>query len=293
LSPLLTEEFRKIEPRHFMNGAEKYPGWVGVLLSLCFPGAGQYFSGAKGCGVGWFFSLFFGMGLALFLLAESAIPGIVPAALAAGALVLLWLCMLWDANRPVERLDFLTLGAVLVCGVIIQYLGCWFWVKFDAELVAVRNNLMAPALQQQARPGKSPVSDVMVVEKWAYKFGKPRRGDLILFRTDGLSSEMPRGRMVLRVVALPEEEIAFADGRLVVAGKPVTEPPFNKLRYQLPANGPFVTSIGQSYRVPAGQYLVFADNTAERFIWGPVPEANLLGRVSRVCWPPERVTTFK
>jgi len=29
------------------------------------------------------------------------------------------------------------------------------------------------------------------------------------------------------------------------------------------------------------------------FLWGPVPRGNLLGRVSRVCWPISRVTTFK
>ncbi len=276
-----------------MNGAEKYPRWVGVLLSLFFPGAGPYFAGAKGRGVGWFLTLFFGLGLVLFLLAESAIPSVWPAVLGAALLVLLWLGMLWDSRRPVERLDVLTLGAVLVCGVIFLYLGIWFWLRFGAQLIVVRNNSMAPTLQQQGRPGQKPRGDLVVVQKWAYRLGQPRRGDLILFRTDGLSSDLPKGLMVSRVVALPGEEISFVEGRLAIGGQVVTSPAvFNGLRYKLPANGPFLTSVGQGYRVLPDNYVVFVDNSTELCLWGPVPKGNILGRVSRVCWPPERVTTF-
>jgi signal peptidase I len=277
-----------------MDGAEKFPGWVGVLLSLFFPGAGQYFSGAKGRGVRWFLSLFLGLGLVVFLLAESAIPTLVPAALAAGLLVLLWLGMLWDARRPVERLDLVTLGAVLMCGVIVQALGFWVWSRFGAQVLMAANNSMAPTLQQQLRPGKTARPDVFVVQRWAYCLGKPRRGDLVLFRTDGLSSELPRGNMVLRVVALPGEEMTFVDGRVAIGGKVVMTPAvFNNLRYKLPANGPFLNSSGMSYRVPADRYAVFADNSGEAFMWGPVPSASILGRVSRVCWPPDRAVTFQ
>ena len=277
-----------------MEGADKYPRWVGVLLSLFFPGAGQYFSGDKGRGVCWFLTLFLGFGFVLFLLAESSIPSLVPAVVAAGLLALLWLYMLWDSCRPVERLDFLTLGAVLVCGAIFLYLSLWFWLRWGAQLIVVPNNSMAPTLQQAVRPGQTPRGDVIVVQKWAYLLGKPRRGDLILFQTEGLSSELPRGSMVLRVVGLPGEEIAFAEGRLMIGGRLVTDPPvFNRLRYKLPANGPFLNSAGRNYQVPVGQFLVFTDNSTELFMWGPVPTGNILGRVSRVCWPFNRVTTFR
>jgi signal peptidase I len=277
-----------------MEGADKYPRWVGVLLSLFFPGAGQYLAGDRGRGVCWFLTLVLGLGVVVFLLAESAIPSLVPAAVAAAVLALLWLYMLWDARRPVERVDFLTLGVLLALGAIVLCLTAWFWLRWGAEAAVVPNNSMAPTLQRQLRPGRTALSDVVVVQKWAYLLGKPRRGDLVFFRTDGLGNELPPGKLVMRVVALPDEEVSFVEGRLAVGGRLVTDPPiFGDLRYKLPANGPFLTTVGRNYRVPIGQYLVFADNTAELCLWGPVPAANILGRVSRICWPWSRVTTFR
>jgi signal peptidase I len=280
-----------------MDVVEKYPRWVGVLLSLFFPGAGQYFAGAKRRGVLWFVVLFLWPGLVLLLLAEPAVPGLAPAAIAAAVGVLLWLIMLWDARRPVERLDWVSFAAVLLCGLVLLLLGRSLWPKWCAEVLPVPNNSMAPTLRTQTSPDGKTRADVAVIERCAYWLNEPRRGDIIMFQADGLIPNAPPGRVVFRLVALPGERVSIENGHLAINGQVVTNPTeFGQLRYLLPQNGTLLNRVGATFQVPAGHYFVLGDNSFESLdsrFWGPVPRDHIVGRITRICWPPERAATFK
>ncbi len=53
--------------------------------------------------------------------------------------------------------------------------------------------------------------------KLAYRFGPPRRGDIVVVHTG-------RGQVVKRIIGLPGEEIAMRNGIFFIDGRPLAEP---------------------------------------------------------------------
>ena len=114
--------------------------------------------------------------------------------------------------------------------------------------------------------------DRVLVERLAFRVGRPGRGDVVLVRR-------PERRMVKLVAGLPGEEVAVARDRLWIDGRPVT---FRR---------PMVGSLPGRWRLGPDEYFLLsyavAVGTDSRH-FGPVRRADVLGRVWRVYWPPER-----
>ncbi|MDA1128330.1 MAG: signal peptidase I [Chloroflexi bacterium] len=109
-----------------------------------------------------------------------------------------------------------------------------------------------------------------------YAIRPPKRGEVIVF-------QFPRDiskDFVKRVVGLPGEVIEMRDGRVIVDGAVLEEP------YLDPAAKD--NSNKGEYRLKDGEYYVLGDNRThsnDSRSWGPVPEANLKGKVWAVYWP--------
>ena len=282
-----------------MDTANKYPRWVGVVLSLFLSGAGQFFAGAKRRGVLWFLVLFLLPGLALFLLAEASLPSLAPAVIAALLWVGLWLWMLWDARRPIEKLDWITFAIVVLLGVAAFLFSASVWGKWCSELIVIRDNSMAPTLQcRDGAEGRTRL-ELVAAQKCAYWFKEPQRGDIVVIRAQGMQPPLKaRNPIILsRLLALPGERVAVTDTRLEINGKVVREPAiFNTLRFGLSANDQLFKNSPPAFQVPAGHCLVAADNSlnpAEGGYTGLVPRDRIAGRVTRICWPPGRATALK
>jgi len=107
-----------------------------------------------------------------------------------------------------------------------------------------------------------------------YAIRPPKRGEIIVF-------EFPRDAskdFVKRIVGLPGEEIEIRNGTVIVDGAVLEEP--------------YLTAKDKSnkstYRLKEGEYYVLGDNRSrsnDSRSWGPVPEANLRGKVWMVYWP--------
>jgi signal peptidase I len=138
---------------------------------------------------------------------------------------------------------------------------------FVAEPFAVPSASMSPTL----RPG-----DHVLVDKLAYRFGVPRRGDLVVFHA-------PRGAELLlkRVVAVGGDLVGIEDGVLQVGGHAVSEPFVNRRLVDSVYFGPV--------RVPAGAVFVMGDrreDSVDSRSFGPVPRRLIVGRVDLRFWPP-------
>jgi signal peptidase I len=137
------------------------------------------------------------------------------------------------------------------------------WV---AEPFAIPSESMEPTLS----PG-----DHVLVEKLSYRFGSPRRGDLVVFRApDGGSLA------VKRVVGLGGDHVAIEDGLLAVNGHLQREPYVDQSRVDSVYFGPVV--------VPRGDVFVMGDNRADSHDsrdYGGVPRRSLIGRVLVTLWP--------
>jgi signal peptidase I len=137
---------------------------------------------------------------------------------------------------------------------------------YVAEPFAIPSESMEPTL----RPG-----DHVLVEKLSYRFGSPRRGDLVVFRSpDGGSLA------VKRIVGLAGDRVAIEDGVLAIDGRLQREPYVDQKSIDSVYFGPVV--------VPRGDVFVMGDNRADSHDsrdYGAVPRRALIGRVLTTLWP--------
>jgi signal peptidase I len=150
-----------------------------------------------------------------------------------------------------------------------------------------------------ARPGAgclASTSDRVLVNRLAYVFGSPQRGQIVVFkapdRANGCAAGDGGTTFVKRLIGLPGESVR-EDGRgSVWIRKPGAT--WTKLAE------PYVSSsarledtryFDQTWRVPNGEYFMVGDNrpdSCDSRSWGPVPRSNLIGPVIFTYWPPGR-----
>lgn len=126
--------------------------------------------------------------------------------------------------------------------------------------------------------------EYILTDKFSYRFGLPKRGDVIVFRA-------PRNEeydYIKRIIGLPGDLIQIDNGGVFINNKPVDE-------YYLPKDfitntGAFVR-IGQPVTVPNDQYFVLGDNrshSSDSREWGFVPKENIIGKAWFRYWPANR-----
>jgi signal peptidase I len=263
--------------------APTYRRWVGVLLSLLIPGAGIFLAGNRKSGLRWF------LGLTVLWLVTTAlaslpfIPGLTPFVVLAAMVAVLTVWMLVLSFRPVPMLGVRGwLLFLLLTGLLS-----------GAEVLAT-NRLTLPfkvpsgSMKPTLLPG-----DRLFVQTSAYWLAAPTRRELVAFRTDALDSPLvPKGLILTkRVAALPGEVVQITGGRLLVNGRPLQDPAvWAVANFDIPGIA-FPPGDTNTYVVPAGSYYVVGDNITNSLDsrhYGAVPRQSIIGRATRICWPPAR-----
>jgi signal peptidase I len=120
------------------------------------------------------------------------------------------------------------------------------------------------------RPG-----DRVVIDRLAYRFRSPRRGEVALARRSGSA-----GGMVIKVLAgLPGERLRVASDRFWVDGR------------ALDLWGPVVGAGDGEWTLGADQYFLLSYALAvgtDSRQFGPLARSALVGPATRVFWPTER-----
>jgi signal peptidase I len=111
-----------------------------------------------------------------------------------------------------------------------------------------------------------PDGKVTLVNHQAYRWAKPKRGDVIAFR---LPEE---GNVVLlkRIIGLPGERVSIVDGRAYINGELLHEP--------YAGTGKDALSSGSEYKLADDEYFVMGDNRSIS-VFGHIPEHYILGKV--------------
>lgn len=140
---------------------------------------------------------------------------------------------------------------------------------FVAEPFGITTDSMVPTLR---------AGDSVLTTKFAYRFAEPQRGDVVLFKApdDGAPT-------IKRVVGLPGDTVAVRDGVLFVNGE--------KKREGYVDYGMTDSTFLSPTHVPEGHVYVMGDNrmnSLDSRSYGPVPEADLLGKVPLRVWPLDR-----
>lgn len=119
--------------------------------------------------------------------------------------------------------------------------------------------------------------ELILVNKLAYRFSQPTRGDVIVF----YFPRDPEQEYIKRLVGLPGDKVRVDNGKMYVNDQLVDEPYI--------AAAP---NYPGEWVVPAGQFFVLGDNRNNSYDshnWGSVPGEYVVGKAVFIYWPFERL----
>ncbi|MDD5482663.1 MAG: signal peptidase I [Kiritimatiellae bacterium] len=145
--------------------------------------------------------------------------------------------------------------------------------------------------------GAKTAGDHIFVNKIKWNFVSPERGEIMVFKTDGIRHPQikPNEHYVKRMVGMPDETIGIATPFFYVNGRRMAGIDVMD-RIQSCADGyngyiqsgDFMTGGVHSVKLGEGQYFACGDNqrnSLDSRYWGPVPRENLVGPSFFVYWP--------
>ena len=102
----------------------------------------------------------------------------------------------------------------------------FIWIVEIAAVIFLAYYLSHNALEKTSMPGQSMESTLMdqdqiIINKFAYKFTKPKRFDVIVFKQTNKEHSYLN---VKRIIGLPGEKIQIKDGQIYINGVILTEP---------------------------------------------------------------------
>ena len=150
-----------------------------------------------------------------------------------------------------------------------------------------------------ARDCRSSTSDRVLVNRLAYVFGSPHRGQIVVFkapdRTSVCAAEDAGTTFVKRLIGLPGETVREDDHGFIWIREPGATTPTKLAEPYLSRAVRLADSayFGQTWKVPEGEYFMVGDNrpdSCDSRSWGAVPSSNLIGPVIFTYWPPSRIS---
>jgi signal peptidase I len=140
-------------------------------------------------------------------------------------------------------------------------------VTFGFQVARVEGLSMAPTLADQDR---------LIVNKFAYRIGVPRRGDIVML----YYPLNPDKSFVKRVIAEEGDTVRIIDGRVYVNDIPLQDDYVKQENRSHDDWGPQV--------IPEGYDFVMGDNrnnSSDSRSWGMVPKKYIIGKVQIRWWP--------
>ena len=179
-----------------------------------------------------------------------------------------------------------------------------FVLAFEAE-VAKPYRIPSASMEKTflcARPANGctgSTSDRVLVNRLAYRFGSPQRGQIVVFHAPAKASECEHGdggtTFVKRLIGLPGETVREDDSGFIwihesggTTWKRLQEPYVSAQSRRDDSK-----YFGHTWKVAAGAYFMLGDNRSDSCdsrSWGAVPRSNLIGPVIFTYWPPSRLS---
>jgi len=137
------------------------------------------------------------------------------------------------------------------------------------NLITARIRVDGPSMQPTLYNG-----EYVLVNRLAYKWAKPRLGEVIVFRYP----RNPRQEYVKRLIGVPGDEVYIANKQVFVNGQLLDEPyiadaPNDNGRWIVPENSLFVLGDNRN-------------DSSDSRDWEFVPMENMIGKALVVYWPP-------
>ncbi len=159
--------------------------------------------------------------------------------------------------------------------ILIAFVLAMFIRTFFVQAFKIPTGSMRPTLMQ---------GDRILVNKLLYRFKKPQRGDIIVFKYP----LNPKRDFIKRLIVSEGETVEINNGNIFINGESSDNEILRKLYYY---NYGKYAKEGVAVKVPEKSFFVLGDNSAvsrDSRYWGFVPRKNLSGRAFLIYWPPKR-----
>jgi signal peptidase I len=153
-----------------------------------------------------------------------------------------------------------------------------------------------------ARPGPGclgSTSDRVLVNRLAYVFSSPQRGQIVVFRAPAGANGCAFGdagtTFVKRLIGLPGESVREDRHGYIWIRQPGGSAWTKLSEPYLPTQSRLADDahFGHTWHVPKGEYFMVGDNrgqSCDSRSWGAVPRGSLIGPVIFTYWPPDRMS---
>ncbi|MDI9476467.1 MAG: signal peptidase I [Natronincolaceae bacterium] len=143
----------------------------------------------------------------------------------------------------------------------------------------VKNYSMSPTLDE---------NDFLIINRFLYKRGEPKRGDIVVFRSN-LKTETGKQKLLIkRVIAIPGDKIVITGGKIYING--------NELEESYIAEEYTVGDV--DLIVPENEIFVMGDNRGNSLdsrdgILGPVDFSTVIGKAFVRIFPFNKIGLLK
>ena len=132
--------------------------------------------------------------------------------------------------------------------------------------------------------------EYILTDKISYRFGEPKRGDVIIF-TSPTDQDVD---FIKRIIGLPGEKVKISDGKVTITNSEhkdgfVLQEPYETLG---PTSGGKEAPQNTEVEVGENEYFVLGDNRLESFdsrSWGNLPKKNIIGKAWLRYWPLNKI----
>ncbi|HBC85788.1 MAG TPA: signal peptidase I [Lentisphaeria bacterium] len=148
------------------------------------------------------------------------------------------------------------------------------------------------------------LGDHLFVDRYTYHFRDPKRGEIVVFNTEGLSCNASGFFYIKRLIGMPGDVLKIVNGVVHVKTKdsekfvPITDFKIEGINRIYSRKGGYhghlpIGSLadGNSVYVPEDKYFMMGDNTSSSYDsrgWGFVPRRNIVGKAFFIFWPYSR-----
>jgi signal peptidase I len=143
----------------------------------------------------------------------------------------------------------------------------WIIIAFLYQPVRVQGTSMLPRLVDQDR---------LFINKFAYRIGDVKRGDVVVFLYPGDHTKS----YIKRVIGLPGDDVRVDHGHVFVNGEQMVEP-YVATKYEDDRSVPELV-------IPAGEVFVMGDHrniSSDSRDFGPIDKKLIYGKAAYVYWP--------
>lgn len=150
-------------------------------------------------------------------------------------------------------------------------------IIFGLQIIAQKFVIEGPSMYSSFEDGQQ-----LLVNKLAYNFGEPKRGDVVVFHPPEEGGE----EYIKRIIGLAGEFIEMKDGIVYIHQANGTVFPLDEPYVSKPYKATYESDI-----IPEGNYFVLGDNrnnsSDSRSGW-TLPLENIIGKAWVSVWPPDK-----